>query len=41
MPERFADLGLAPLDTMFAMARGRDEVPPLEMTKSRARLVWA
>ncbi|HLU59263.1 MAG TPA: 5-methyltetrahydropteroyltriglutamate--homocysteine S-methyltransferase, partial [Pseudonocardia sp.] len=33
VPERFAALGLDPLDEMFAMARGRDGVPALELTK--------
>ena len=33
VPQRYADLGLNPLDTYFAMARGTDSVPPLEMTK--------
>ncbi len=33
VPSRFRDLGLSPLDTYFAMARGTDGVPPLEMTK--------
>ncbi|MPZ52538.1 MAG: 5-methyltetrahydropteroyltriglutamate--homocysteine S-methyltransferase [Acidimicrobiia bacterium] len=33
VPPRFSDLGLAPLDTYFAMARGRASVPALEMTK--------
>ena len=33
LPRRVRDLGLAPLDTMFAAARGTDEVAPLEMTK--------
>ncbi|GAA1564378.1 5-methyltetrahydropteroyltriglutamate--homocysteine S-methyltransferase [Kribbella hippodromi] len=32
-PDRFRDLGLSPLDTYFAMARGRDDVAPLELTK--------
>ena len=31
VPDRFA--GLDPLDTLFAMARGREGVPALEMTK--------
>ncbi|MHA6622274.1 5-methyltetrahydropteroyltriglutamate--homocysteine S-methyltransferase [Pseudonocardia sp. DLS-67] len=33
VPERFTALGLDPLDEMFAMARGRDGVPALELTK--------
>ncbi len=33
VPSRYADLGLSPLDTYFAMARGVASVPPLEMTK--------
>ena len=33
VPERYRSLGLSPLDTYFAMARGRDEVAPLELTK--------
>lgn len=33
VPERFAALGLGPLDTLFAAARGADGVPALEMTK--------
>ena len=33
LPRRVRDLGLAPLDAMFAAARGTDEVAPLEMTK--------
>ncbi|GAA2805621.1 5-methyltetrahydropteroyltriglutamate--homocysteine S-methyltransferase [Kribbella solani] len=32
-PARFRQLGLSPLDTYFAMARGRDDVAPLELTK--------
>ena len=32
VPERFADID-DPLDCYFAMARGNDRVPPLEMTK--------
>ncbi|MEO3752172.1 5-methyltetrahydropteroyltriglutamate--homocysteine S-methyltransferase [Streptomyces sp. B6B3] len=33
VPPRFRALGLPPLDTYFAMARGRDDVAPLELTK--------
>jgi len=33
VPRRFADLGLSAVDTYFAAARGRDGVPPLELTK--------
>ncbi|GAA3362348.1 5-methyltetrahydropteroyltriglutamate--homocysteine S-methyltransferase [Saccharopolyspora gregorii] len=33
VPPRFAELGLNPLDTYFAMARGVESAPPLEMTK--------
>ncbi|WP_433281487.1 5-methyltetrahydropteroyltriglutamate--homocysteine S-methyltransferase [Pseudonocardia xinjiangensis] len=33
VPERFTALGLTPLDEMFAMARGHDGVPALELTK--------
>lgn len=33
VPQRYADLGLDPLDTYFAMARGAASTPPLEMTK--------
>jgi 5-methyltetrahydropteroyltriglutamate--homocysteine methyltransferase len=33
VPERFRELGLSPLDTYFAMARGSDQVAPLELTK--------
>ncbi|HEY1973674.1 MAG TPA: 5-methyltetrahydropteroyltriglutamate--homocysteine S-methyltransferase [Pseudonocardia sp.] len=33
VPRRFVELGLDPLETLFAMARGRDGVPALEMTK--------
>ncbi|MCS7475966.1 5-methyltetrahydropteroyltriglutamate--homocysteine S-methyltransferase [Umezawaea endophytica] len=33
VPRRFRDLGLSPVDTYFAAARGRDGVPPLELTK--------
>ncbi|MCT2587886.1 5-methyltetrahydropteroyltriglutamate--homocysteine S-methyltransferase [Actinophytocola gossypii] len=33
VPPRFRDLGLSPLGTYFAMARGRDGVAPLELTK--------
>ncbi|MFR9730267.1 5-methyltetrahydropteroyltriglutamate--homocysteine S-methyltransferase [Saccharopolyspora sp. MS10] len=33
VPHRFAELGLNPLDTYFAMARGVESAPPLEMTK--------
>ncbi|HEX6445830.1 MAG TPA: 5-methyltetrahydropteroyltriglutamate--homocysteine S-methyltransferase [Streptosporangiales bacterium] len=33
VPRRFRDLGLSELDTYFAMARGRDAVAPLELTK--------
>ncbi|MFD9733141.1 5-methyltetrahydropteroyltriglutamate--homocysteine S-methyltransferase [Umezawaea sp. NPDC059074] len=33
VPRRFCDLGLSPVDTYFAAARGRDSVPPLELTK--------
>jgi 5-methyltetrahydropteroyltriglutamate--homocysteine methyltransferase len=33
VPGRFRDLGLSPLDTYFAMARGAEEVAPLELTK--------
>ncbi|RLK58525.1 5-methyltetrahydropteroyltriglutamate--homocysteine S-methyltransferase [Actinokineospora cianjurensis] len=33
IPARHRDLGLNALDTYFAMARGTDEVTPLEMTK--------
>jgi 5-methyltetrahydropteroyltriglutamate--homocysteine methyltransferase len=33
VPARFTTLGLDPLDTLFAMARGHDGVPALELTK--------
>ncbi|MEV0072792.1 5-methyltetrahydropteroyltriglutamate--homocysteine S-methyltransferase [Amycolatopsis sp. NPDC050768] len=33
LPERFARLGLSPLDTYFAAARGVQDEPALEMTK--------
>ncbi|NYH79514.1 5-methyltetrahydropteroyltriglutamate--homocysteine methyltransferase [Actinopolyspora biskrensis] len=33
VPERYRELGLDPLDTYFAMARGVESTPPLEMTK--------
>ena len=33
VPERFARLGLSELDTYFAMARGTDAEPALELTK--------
>ncbi|CAM3045147.1 5-methyltetrahydropteroyltriglutamate--homocysteine S-methyltransferase [Saccharomonospora xinjiangensis] len=33
VPRRYAELGLGPLDTYFAMARGVESLPPLEMTK--------
>ncbi|TWF95587.1 5-methyltetrahydropteroyltriglutamate--homocysteine S-methyltransferase [Saccharopolyspora dendranthemae] len=33
VPSRYTELGLNPLDTYFAMARGVDSTPPLEMTK--------
>ncbi|QUH04751.1 5-methyltetrahydropteroyltriglutamate--homocysteine S-methyltransferase [Saccharopolyspora erythraea] len=33
VPRRFAELGLGRLDTYFAMARGVESTPPLEMTK--------
>ncbi|KEI45650.1 5-methyltetrahydropteroyltriglutamate--homocysteine S-methyltransferase [Saccharopolyspora rectivirgula] len=33
VPQRHAELGLSPLDTYFAMARGAESAPPLEMTK--------
>jgi 5-methyltetrahydropteroyltriglutamate--homocysteine methyltransferase len=33
VPPRHAELGLSPLDTYFAMARGTAAAPPLEMTK--------
>ncbi|MFD0775128.1 5-methyltetrahydropteroyltriglutamate--homocysteine S-methyltransferase, partial [Streptomonospora algeriensis] len=33
VPPRFSGLGLSPLDTYFAMARGTDSAVPLEMTK--------
>ncbi|MCX2734005.1 5-methyltetrahydropteroyltriglutamate--homocysteine S-methyltransferase [Saccharopolyspora sp. NFXS83] len=33
VPPRFAELELNPLDTYFAMARGVESAPPLEMTK--------
>ncbi|EIF00758.1 5-methyltetrahydropteroyltriglutamate--homocysteine S-methyltransferase [Saccharomonospora glauca] len=33
VPRRYADLGLSPLDTYFAMARGVESTPPLELTK--------
>ncbi|MDA3648080.1 5-methyltetrahydropteroyltriglutamate--homocysteine S-methyltransferase [Saccharopolyspora indica] len=33
VPPRYAALGLGPLDTYFALARGVEAVPPLEMTK--------
>jgi 5-methyltetrahydropteroyltriglutamate--homocysteine methyltransferase len=33
LPERFTSLGLSPLDTYFAAARGVQEAPALEMTK--------
>ncbi|WP_018681282.1 5-methyltetrahydropteroyltriglutamate--homocysteine S-methyltransferase [Actinokineospora enzanensis] len=33
IPERYRRLGLSPLDTYFAMARGTADVAPLELTK--------
>ncbi|MGP4016260.1 5-methyltetrahydropteroyltriglutamate--homocysteine S-methyltransferase [Saccharopolyspora sp. 5N708] len=33
IPARYTDLGLSSLDTYFAMARGVESTPPLEMTK--------
>ncbi|MEV4318815.1 5-methyltetrahydropteroyltriglutamate--homocysteine S-methyltransferase [Actinocrispum sp. NPDC049592] len=33
LPQRFRDLGLNGLDTYFAMARGHDRVPAMELTK--------
>lgn len=33
IPTRFRDLGLSELDTYFAMARGTDQISPLELTK--------
>lgn len=33
VPARFANAGATPLDRMFAMARGVDDVPAMEMTK--------
>ncbi|MFK3984423.1 5-methyltetrahydropteroyltriglutamate--homocysteine S-methyltransferase [Micromonospora sp. NPDC050397] len=33
IPDRFRELGLDPLDTYFAMARGTGTQPPLELTK--------
>ncbi|MDI2029332.1 5-methyltetrahydropteroyltriglutamate--homocysteine S-methyltransferase [Saccharopolyspora sp. TS4A08] len=33
VPPRYVELGLGALDTYFAMARGTEAVPPLEMTK--------
>ncbi|GAA2803937.1 5-methyltetrahydropteroyltriglutamate--homocysteine S-methyltransferase [Saccharopolyspora taberi] len=33
VPARYTELGLNPLDTYFAMARGVESTPPLEMTK--------
>lgn len=33
VPPRYRDLGLSPLDTYFAMARGSKSTAPLEMTK--------
>ena len=33
VPERFTELGLDPVDTLFAMARGHGNVPALELTK--------
>ncbi|SDM48303.1 5-methyltetrahydropteroyltriglutamate--homocysteine S-methyltransferase [Allokutzneria albata] len=33
VPARYRELGLSDVDTYFAMARGSDSVPPLEMTK--------
>ncbi|MBB3665264.1 5-methyltetrahydropteroyltriglutamate--homocysteine methyltransferase [Prauserella sediminis] len=33
VPRRYRELGLNPLDTYFAMARGVESTPPLEMTK--------
>jgi 5-methyltetrahydropteroyltriglutamate--homocysteine methyltransferase len=33
VPSRYTALGLSPLDTYFAMARGVESTPPLEMTK--------
>lgn len=33
LPPRVRDLGLAPLDALFAAARGTQDVAPLEMTK--------
>ncbi|MFD8495291.1 5-methyltetrahydropteroyltriglutamate--homocysteine S-methyltransferase [Amycolatopsis sp. NPDC059657] len=33
LPKRFTELGLSPLDTYFAAARGVQEAPALEMTK--------
>ncbi|RJQ75185.1 5-methyltetrahydropteroyltriglutamate--homocysteine S-methyltransferase [Pseudonocardiaceae bacterium YIM PH 21723] len=33
VPQRYRDLGLSDVDTYFALARGRDEIAPLELTK--------
>jgi 5-methyltetrahydropteroyltriglutamate--homocysteine methyltransferase len=33
LPDRVQQLGLSPLDAMFAAARGTQQTPPLEMTK--------
>ncbi|RZS44751.1 methionine synthase (B12-independent) [Herbihabitans rhizosphaerae] len=33
VPRRYRELGLSTVDTYFAMARGRDQVAPLELTK--------
>ena len=33
IPDRFRELGLSELDTYFALARGTDELAPLELTK--------
>jgi 5-methyltetrahydropteroyltriglutamate--homocysteine methyltransferase len=33
LPERYTELGLSPLDTYFAAARGVQDAPALEMTK--------
>ncbi|WP_433272032.1 5-methyltetrahydropteroyltriglutamate--homocysteine S-methyltransferase [Actinosynnema sp. CS-041913] len=33
VPQRFRALGLSEVDTYFAMARGHDDAPPLELTK--------
>ncbi|MBB5960157.1 5-methyltetrahydropteroyltriglutamate--homocysteine methyltransferase [Saccharothrix tamanrassetensis] len=33
VPQRFRALGLSEVDTYFAMARGHDHAPPLELTK--------